>query len=210
MLFYLPFFNHSQKEITQKIISKEADYVLGLKGNHPLLHGAVEEHFMYELSPYETVYTEEMNGSRLEKREYYLETDINFLKDVPEIDKWVGLNAVGMVKSVIERGGEPSFEVRYFITSLSDVNEFAYAVRQHWSIENHLHWRLDVIFREDSLKVKKGNAPLNMHILRAKSLFLLKNANMRKKISMRKLRYLASLDTNILERIFFGVPSYNS
>jgi len=196
-----------QKEITGKITEKEADYVIGLKGNQGNLHKAVEEHFLYEPSCYQTVYTEEKNGGRYEQREYYLETELSWLEYRKE---WSNLNAVGMVKTAVERNGEVSFEIRYFITSLTDADEFAYAVRKHWSIENQLHWRLDVIFREDSLKVKKGNAPLNMHILRAKSLFLLKNVYIKKKISMRKLRYLASLDTNFLERILLGSISSNS
>ena len=193
-----------QKEITAKITSKEADYVLGLKGNHDSLHTAVGEHFLFrEPSESCTVKcTDDKGHGRVEHREYWLETDINFLLDVPEIELWHNLNAVGAVKTTVTKGEKESFEIRYFITSLTSLDEFAYAVRQHWSIEIQLHWRLDVIFREDSLKVKKGNAPLNLHILRTKSLFLLKSVKMRKKISLSKLRYLASLDTAILERVF--------
>lgn len=192
-----------QKEITQKITSKGADYVLGLKGNHPLLHAAVEEYFMY--NPQSALcankYNVEVGHGRLEEREYWLETDINFLNDVPEIEMWSNLNAVGMVKTVVEKDGTASFEARYFLASLTSVDEFAHAVRQHWSIENQLHWRLDVIFREDDSRVRKGNAPLNMHILRTKSLALLKNANLSKLFSMKKRMFNAALDTDILEII---------
>ena len=192
-----------QKEITEKITKQEADYVLCLKGNHEILHDAVEEHFMYDpmSANCDNKLRCESGHGRVEQREYWLETDINFLKDVPEIELWSNLNAVGMVKTVVEKGGKTSFEIRYFLASLTDINEFAHAVRQHWSIENQLHWRLDVIFREDDSKVKKRNAPMNLHILRAKSLSLLKNANMSKKLSMAKRRYLASLNTDVLEII---------
>ena len=194
-----------QKEITEKITSKEADYVLGLKGNHPLLHEAVKDYFSYD--PQSALcaiqYTIETGHGRIEEREYYLETDMNFLNNVPEIELWSNLNAVGMVKTVVKKGDKTSCESRYFLASLTDIEEFAYAVRQHWSIENQLHWRLDVIFREDASKVKKDNTPLIMHVLRTKSLTLLNNANMSKKISMRKRRFSAALSTDILEIILF-------
>jgi len=192
-----------QKEITKKITEQEADYVLTLKGNHEILHRTVEEYFMYNPTSAKcsNKLTSDKGHGREEQREYWLESDIKFLSDVPEIELWNNLKSVGMVKTVVEKQGKTSFEIRYFITSLTDINEFAHAVRQHWSIENQLHWRLDVIFREDASKVKKGNAPMNLHILRAKSVCLLKNANMTRKLSMPKRRYLASLNTDVLEII---------
>jgi predicted transposase YbfD/YdcC len=192
-----------QKEITEKITKQEADYVLCLKSNHEILHRTVEEHFMYnpKSADCDNKLTSDKGHGRVEQREYWLETEINFLKDVPEIELWHNLKSVGMVKTVVEKAVKTSFEIRYFLTSLTDINEFAHAVRQHWSIENHLHWRLDVIFREDASKVKKGNAPMNLHVLRTKSLSLLQNANMSKKLSMPKRRYIASLNTDVLEII---------
>ena len=120
-----------QKDITAKIIENEADYVLGLKKNQPTLYEAVEKHFeSMDLSKHETVIAEETNGSRQESREYWLETEIDFLDDIPEREKWIGLKGVGMVYSEVEKNGETIGEIRQFITSLTDVNEFAYAVRK--------------------------------------------------------------------------------
>ena len=167
----------------------------------------VKGYFMYKPISANCVskYMKEECHGRVEEREYSLECELGFLCDVPEFELWSNLKAVGMVKTVVTRKvkgtQKTSFEERYFLTSLTDIDEFAYAVRQRWSIENQLHWRLDVIFREDKSKVKKDNAPLNKHILRTKSMFLLKNVNMSKKFSMRKRMFCAALDTHSLEII---------
>ena len=58
-------------------------------------------------------------------------------------------------KRVSHKGENESVFTRYFITSLTDVREFAYAVRKHWLVENQLHWCLDVIFREDATRARK-------------------------------------------------------
>ncbi|MDE6725959.1 MAG: ISAs1 family transposase [Ruminiclostridium sp.] len=71
-----------------------------------------------------------------------------------------------IAKSKITENNEIREYTRYFITSLSDIYEFADPVRKHWLIENQLHWCLDVIIREDSSRVRKDNSPLNMNILR--------------------------------------------
>jgi len=194
------------KPTVEKIVEKKADYVIGLKGNQGNMHKAAEEHFLYEPSSYQTVYTEEKNGGRYEKREYYLETELSWLEGREE---WTNLNAVGMVKSVVERCGEVSFEIRYFITSLTDADEFAYAVRKHWCIENQLHWSLDVIFREDASKVKKNNAPLNLNVLNKAALTLLKNANISKKVSIRRRRLKAAMNMQPGQNVYwngFGDP----
>ena len=67
-----------------------------------------------------------------------------------------------MVKSNVTENGEMREYIRYFITSLTDLNEFADSVRKHWSIENQLHWCLDVVFREDDSRSRKDNSPLNL------------------------------------------------
>ena len=191
-----------QEEIASKIIEEDADYVLTLKGNQKTLHAAVEDYFLYNPSSAECAvkFIEEMNGSRLEKREYWLETDINWLTMRGE---WVGLSSVGMVKSVVERAGKPSFEIRFFITSLTDVDEFSYAVRKHWSIENNLHWCLDVIWREDKAKAGKGNAAVNINILEKHALYLIDTADFSEFIKMgkpskKRKRLKATLNPEVL------------
>jgi len=102
-----------------------------------------------------------------------------------------------MVKSIVTRGKETSFEIRYFISSLTDVEEFAHSVREHWAIENKLHWSLDVVFREDGDLVKKDNAPLNLNILDKFALYLVTQVDLGK-ISRKRKRYRAALNPDVL------------
>jgi len=185
-----------QIKIVEKIIGKEADYAIMLKKNQRKLYEAVEEHFMYEPKSAESakknVY--EAGHGRVEQREYWLETDISWLN---QRGHWVGLKSVGMAKSIVTRGDKTTFEIRYFISSLTDVEEFAHAVREHWAIENKLHWSLDIIFREDSDIVKKANAPLNLNILDKMALYLVTQVDLGK-ITRKRKRYRAALNPDVL------------
>jgi len=191
-----------QTDIVIKLTEKEADYIIGLKKNQPNLYEAVEEYFLY--NPKSALcakeYAVEKGHGRIEKREYYLETELDWLE---QKDEWANLNAVGMVKSVVERKGKTSFEIRYFIASVTDMKDFAYAVRKHWSIENQLHWCLDVIFGEDASRAKKDNSPLNLNVLSKTALSLLKNADMGD-ISIRRKRRKATMNPNVLKTVIFG------
>ena len=158
-----------QKEIVKKIQEGKADYVIGLKGNQPaLLENAALyfEHYAQEL-PCKT--TREKDHGRVEKRQYCLLTDLSWLE---EQNDWLGLKALGMVKSTITRNGITSTDTRYFISSVTDMDRYAYAVRKHWAVENQLHWCLDVIFDEDSCRAKKDMSPLNLNVLRKTALAL--------------------------------------
>ena len=90
-----------------------------------------------------------------------------------------------------------------YITSLTDVKEFADAVRKHWAIENQLHWNLDIIFREDSAHMKKDNSPLNMNVLRKIALALLTKAKYGR-LSKRKMMFKASLNPEVLLKILLA------
>ncbi len=172
-----------QKEIVKKIVEKGADYVIGLKGNQPGLLEDVSlyfEHFSNELPCF---VTRMKDHGRIEKREYHLLTDLSWL---PQRENWFGLLAVGMAKATITKGGKTSVDTRYFLSSVTDVERFAYAVRKHWAIENQLHWCLDVIFDEDSSRARKDMSPLNLHILRKVALALCKNADFGRRVSIQK------------------------
>jgi len=190
-----------QKDIVKKITEKKADYVIGLKGNQETLHDDVELYFSDFQDDCEKTTTKEKGHGRIEKREYFLETDIDWLTQ--KVD-WTNLNGIGMVKSTVEEKGVVSQETRFFITSLIYVEDFAYAVRKHWSIENQLHWCLDVVFREDSARAKKDNSPLNMNVLRKTALYLLNRADMGR-IGLRKKMFKAALNCDVLESIVFPI-----
>ena len=189
-----------QKVIVSQIIDNKADYVIGLKGNQGNLFEDVKFYFRSESVP-KLLEGPEKGHGRIEAREYYLETDIEWLEQKSE---WSGLNAIGAVHSTVEEEGRVRQETRYFITSLTEIADFAYAVRKHWSIENQLHWNLDVIFREDASRARKDNSPLNMNILRKTALSLARKTDIgRKRLGARKKMLKAALNHNFLSKILF-------
>jgi len=186
-----------QTEIAEKIIEKEADYCLGLKGNQSNLHENVKLYFE-NLPAEQNAVTKGKDHGRIEKREYFLETDIDWLT---QKEDWIGLNAIGAVKSTVCEKEKTRIETRYFITTLTNVNQFADVVRKHWSIENQLHWQLDVTFGEDGARARKDHSPLNWNVMRKTALPLLRNADVGKKTSIKRKMFMAALDVNILEKI---------
>jgi len=187
----------TQTKIVEKIIEKKADYCLALKGNHSDLHDNVKFYFENQAVNTKKV-TREKDHGRIEKREYFLETDINWLEQKPE---WKGLSAIGAVRSTVIKNDLTRVETRYFITSLTSVERFANSVRKHWSIENQLHWQLDVTFGEDSAKARKNNSPLNWNVMRKTALPLIRNADIGKKQSVKRKMFMAALDVAFLEKI---------
>lgn len=189
-----------QKKIVQKITDGSADYCIALKENQPNLFKDTEDYFNEFASESDKTSTSEKGHGRVEIREYYLSTDIDWLE---QRDDWAHLNALGMVRSKVIEGENDSNFTRYFITSLTDINEFAYAVRKHWSIENQLHWCLDVIFREDASRARKDNSPLNLNILRKTALSLLNQAKYGR-LSKKRMRFKASLNPDVLLSVLFA------
>ena len=143
--------------------------------------------------------TSEEGHGRIEHRSYFLSPDLSSLCGVA---KWSGLKAIGMVQSKRHCGGRVSFEQRYFITSLGEVKLFQQSVRSHWGIENALHWRLDVTFREDESRIRRGNAPHNIGVIRHVAMNLLKRE--KTKISYRKKRIRAALNDAFRDNLLMG------
>jgi len=189
-----------QKEIAKKIADKKAGYCLALKENHPELYDGVKLYFDKLPASHSLREKPQKDHGRIEEREYSLETDIGWL---PQRADWKGLCAIGSAKSTVSGKGATRTETRYFLTTLTDVAKFAEAVRGHWSIENQLHWRLDVTFGEDGAKVRKDNAPLNWNVMRKAALPLLQNADVGKRQSVKRKMFMAALDVNTLEKILF-------
>ena len=138
---------------------------------------------------------------RIEKREYRLLTDLSWLEEAKD---WKGLRAVGMATAQVVRNGNVTTDTRYFISSLTDMEKFACAARRRWSVENQLHWCLDVIFQEDSSRARNGMSPLNLNVLRKVALTLCRNADLGKRVSIQKKRFLASLNPDIFLSVLFG------
>lgn len=186
-----------QRAITKKITAKKADYVLGLKGNQNMLHDDVKLYFDH-INVKEKTVTRDKGHGRIETREYFLESDIDWL---PQRSDWTNLNAIGMVKSSVFEKNVERVETRYFITSLTDVQAFAKATREHWGIENSLHWCLDVAFNEDNCRMRKDHSGENFAIIRHIALNLLKKDD--SKMSLKAKRHRCAYDDDFLAHILF-------
>ena len=167
-----------QKDIAYRIADQGADYVLALKGNQGTLHKDVELFFEdaqqcnFKDIPHDSFETTDGDHGRVEVRRYVTVSDLGWLEDQA---KWKNLNLIGMVQSERHIGEKITRETRYFISSLpNDAKRFAEAVRDHWRIENQLHWVLDIAFREDDSRVRDRNAATNLAILRRLALSLCK------------------------------------
>ena len=194
-----------QRAIAKQVKEGGGDYVLTLKRNQPELDREVREYFEvaekedFDCPAIEHEATSEEGHGRIEHRSYFLSGDLSSLSGV---EKWNGLKAIGMVESERYSGGRVSMERRYFITSLGDVKLFQQAVRSHWGIENRLHWRLDVTFREDESRIRRGNGAHNIGVIRHVAMNLLKRE--KTKISYRKKRIRAALNDAFRDKLLMG------
>ena len=195
-----------QKAITEKIAEKEADYVLGLKDNHPVFHKEVREYFEAALKEprnypaVKSLKTTDSGHGRIETRTYYLTNETEWYEDKAD---WSNLRAFGMVSSRVEKQGIITEDVRHFITSLDDISVFSKAVRKHWGIENSLHWCLDMTFREDYSRIRKDHSAENMAVVRHMALNVLKNHPA--KISLARKRRRCAYDDVFFADVMNGV-----
>jgi predicted transposase YbfD/YdcC len=196
-----------QVEIARQIVNAEADYVLAVKGNQPTLHQGIADFFEDHLeddfarTKVRRYQTEEKGHGREETRWYSI---CPVPDDLPDRSRWPKLKAIGIAVSNTQRDGKDCNEVRYYILSkyLSG-RRFAEAVREHWGIENLLHWQLDVTFQEDQCRIRKGHADANFSILRRTALSLLKNESTLK-VGIKNKRLTAGWDETYLEKVLVG------
>lgn len=159
-----------QKKIAKQICQEnKADYILALKRNHPDLHDEVAALFrlaeQHSQVTTETFCTNDKGHGRIESRECTCIEAEPWLGHVAE--GWTKLKTVAKVVSKVDRKGKISEDTRYFLSSLPcDPEMIAGAIREHWRIENTLHWSLDVVFKEDDTHIRKDNSPKNLSIIR--------------------------------------------
>jgi len=170
-----------QKEIAQKIVTGGADYVLAVKENQGRLYQDIRDHFAgaeafgFEDVPYETAGTSTKGHGRLETRQCWTIADPASLAYIQDREAWAKLTSVAKITARRSSGTQGATEDRYYISSLGgDARQMAGAIRTHWSIENSLHWVLDIAFREDESRVRKDHGAQNLAILRHMTLNLLK------------------------------------
>lgn len=189
----------TQQSIAARITMGKADYILALKANHATAFEEVRlflDDWAAAQPAYETV--DKAHG-RLEVRRYWLSDTIEWFQDAAA---WTGLRSFGMVEAHRTLNGQTHTQRRYYLSSLpaQALRRFAQAVRAHWSIENTVHWTLDVTFREDYSRVRKDHAPENLARLRRMTMNLLKQDRTSKGgIKVKRLR--AALDHEYLAKV---------
>lgn len=199
-----------QKAITTDILAAGADYVLALKENQPTLYDDVQRVFLDGLeddfagTEHRYRHTVDLGHGRTEERHYHV------VPVPPDLAakhaEFAGLRSLGMVYSERQVGDGPAAaETRFYISSLEPrVRAFAAAVRGHWSIENNLHWVLDVAFQEDASRVRKDHGPENLGLVRRIALSLLKRAPTRKKVGIACKRKQAGWNDDFLAQVLLG------
>lgn len=186
-----------QKDIAQKITNKKADYILSVKDNQKGLHQQVQTSFE-QLKPATINCQQEKNHGRIEERTCQV---IHNMKWLENEDDWIGLKSLVKVTAARTINNQTSNETRYFISSRKETAAyFNMAIRNHWGIENSLHWVLDVQFNEDRTRKRKHNAAENFTIVRRIALNLLKK-HPYKRLGINNRRLMAGWDESYLKKI---------
>jgi predicted transposase YbfD/YdcC len=195
-----------QKEIARCIVDRGGDYVLTVKDNQPNLLADIQECFGKALDTgfaglsHSSFRDEGKGHGRRELRCYYVIWEPEGIRNQ---EAWADLKAIGMCFSERTVGGQTSTEVRYFIGSKkASARLYGKALRNHWGIENNLHWQMDVTFGEDGNRVCQRNAAENLALVRRVALSLLKQHPGEGSIAGKRLE--AALDTDFLEEVLLG------
>jgi predicted transposase YbfD/YdcC len=192
----------TQTAIAEKIVANGGDYLLSVKANQPTLHDSMIEHFMGVGKLYNKFeYAESVahGHGRDEVRRTWVS---HATEEIASAERWSGLSTFVRIESTRTINGETSVENRYYISSRKRLSAKASlaAVREHWSIENQLHWVLDVAFAEDDSRVRAGNAAANFSAVRQLALGLLKKRT-ETKVGIKNRRLMAAWDDSFLLRV---------
>jgi predicted transposase YbfD/YdcC len=194
-----------QKEIAAKIVDGGGDYVLTVKDNQPTLLADIEACFTkaaqddFANVDHDSYQTEERGHGREELRHYQVIIDPEFASK----PAWVGLRVIGMCYCETVRHGKLSSETRFFIGSRkAKAKVYGQALRNHWRIENSLHWQLDMTFAEDRNRVSHRHAADNLAAIRRVALSLLKQHPEKRSIACKRLK--AALDPQFLAEVLHG------
>jgi predicted transposase YbfD/YdcC len=199
---------HCQTETVAIIVEKGADYVLPVKENQPRLLEAMQGLFddPAEMHWVKCNYhkTENQGHGRTEVRKCWCTSDPDYLRYIATLAEWQALQSIAMVQSERQVGDQRTVKRRYYISSLeSNAKLLLHAVRTHWGIENKVHWVLDIAFREDDSRIRKGNGAENFAVLRHIALNLLKRETSAKR-SLKGKRKKAAWDEQYLLKILTG------
>lgn len=188
-----------QKDIAKKIIDCKADYILAVKGNQGNLEQAIADTVLLE-KPDTVDVEEEFDHGRIEKRTCRAYSEIGHI-DKPE--KWKGLKTIAVIDTEVcdKSTGKISKEQRCYISSKpADAKMLNRGIRKHWSVENNLHWMLDVQFGEDGSRKRAGNVAQNNNIVLKMAMTLL-TSNKSGKLSIACKRLKAAINQKYREKL---------
>lgn len=196
-----------QTDIAETILEKGGDYLLALKENHPFLYEDVEllfddlEESGMSAYPYRDAIDVDKGHGRFEVRKACKIDDVELLSALRNTDKWPTLTSLVKIRAERYTEDESSINTRYYLSSSSaSASELLHMTRAHWSIENSLHWVLDIAFREDESRLRKDNGAENFAIIRRIALNLLKQ-EATAKIGVKNKRLKAGWDHSYLMRV---------
>lgn len=186
----------TQVNIAQDILDRKAHYFLAVKENQGALNEAITDAFRYN-KPLDTASQMEADHGRIETRDCRI-LDVCAIEDKEVSDRWPGLKTLVEIKSTVDYGDRTAETIRYYISdeNFPKAAYFNMLARGHWSIENQLHWNLDVTFKEDASRARKGYAAQNLSAIRKLAMQIIKGHN--DKRSIRKRRFCASLSQDYL------------
>lgn len=188
-----------QKTIASKIKKKKGEYLLALKANQKESFLKAEEAFRF-YTPQQTDTKEEKNHGREETRKCTIISQESLPRE-SRLRNWMGLSTLVRIEAGRTIKGQKEESTRYYLSSESIANASYYnmLVKGHWGIENQLHWHLDVTFKEDASRARKGHAPENLNILR--KIALQRIDLLTDKLSKKKRRYKAAMNREYLKNI---------
>ena len=194
-----------QRAIAQVITEREANYVLAVKMNQPTLYQEISEYFTWavqdaieskHLSRYEV---REKDHGRISTWVVTATQEVSWFESKQD---WAFLRTMIMVQRKTMKGENVSHETQYYISSLAETaTAFHRLIRGHWSVENQLHWVMDVSFREDDSLIHKDHSPQNLSLIRKIALAILKKDTSRK-ASLRRKQNIAGWDDSFLASLF--------
>lgn len=192
----------TQTAIAEKIVEKGGDYLLSVKANQPTLYDSMHEHFLGVgklLNKFDCAETTDHRHGRDEIRRAWVS---HAVEEVDSSERWSGLTTFVRIESTRIVNGQTSVENRFYISSRKSMSakQALAGVRGHWSIDNQLHWVLDVAFREDDCRVRAANAAANFSAVRQLALGLLKQRT-ETKVGIKNRRLMAGWDDSFLLRV---------
>ena len=200
----------TQKTIAAQIQQAQADYILTLKANHPTLFAQVNTWFNTAQTagtlPNPVEHKTEAGHHRTEIRSCWT-VALHQLPPLHQSDEWVGVQTIVIVERTRHLWNQTTHEIQFYLSSLPpDSPRIAAAIRQHWGIENSLHWVLDVTFAEDDCRVRSMYAPHNLALLRRFALNSLNRESSLKRSLRQKSKWAAMDDAYMLKVLASALP----